>query len=383
MTEKLYYLDSHMREFSSSVLACGKCKKGYEVTLQRTAFFPEGGGEPCDTGYIGSVRVIDVFERGEDVIHVTDSPVEPGNEYSCVIDWDKRIRSMRHHTAEHIISGIVHSMYGYENVGYHLGADGVIIDFSGFLTKEEIAEVEKRSNEAVMANVPIKCWFPDSEVLSSISYRSKLDLTENVRIVDIEGVDTCACCAMHVKRTGEIGLIKIHESIHRHDGVRMRMTAGLEAYSDYREKYESIGKISALLSAKACDTANAVEKFMNDKAAADRRCAELSRRLAELMAENPCIINDNIVFFESLLDADGLRCAVNAAMPKCSGICAAFSGNDSEGYKYIMGSVNVDMRAEAKTINAALKGRGGGQTTMIQGSLSSSRTEIEEFFKNR
>ena len=296
---------------------------------------------------------------------------------------DKRIRSMRHHTAEHIISGIVHSMYGYENTGYHLGADGVTVDFSGFLTKAQIAEVERLANEAVMANIPVTGWFPEDAVLGTLSYRSKLDLTENLRIVDIDGIDSCACCAVHVKRTGEIGLIKIHESIHRHDGVRMRMTAGGEAYGDYREKYESVGKISALLSAKPSDTAAAVEKFMSDKAAADRRCAGLSRRLGELIAESVPSGAEKALFFEPLFDGDGLRAAVNAAMEKCAGICAAFSGSDTDGYKYVIGSRTLDLRSEAKSINAALKGRGGGQSSMIQGSASASRAEIEAWFKTK
>lgn len=380
MTEKLYYKDSHMSIFTARVLSCEKSADGYRVILDGTAFFPEGGGQLYDTGTLGSVNVLRVFEENGEAVHITDGALCVGESVDGMIDWDTRFKRMQSHSGEHIVSGIVHSRYGFDNVGFHMGADGVIVDFDGFLTPEQLSEVEEEANRVITADVPVTAAIYSPDEIKNISYRSKLDLKENVRLVTIEGCDVCACCAPHVSRTGEIGVIKILDSIRRKDGVRIRMLAGKDAFSDYRQKSKSVSEISALLSAKTDAVTGAVERVLREKEKLSWDMGSIIRRMAELITENADATSGNMVFFEPLFDTEGLRLLVNAAMPKCGGICAAFSGTDEDGYKYVMGSSLHDLRAEAREINTALSGRGGGTPEMIQGSVNAKSEDIRRYF---
>ena len=213
MTERLYYSDSHLYKFTAKVTSCEAKGGGYCVTLDRSAFFPEGGGQRGDAGYIGGVRVIDTQEAAGEVFHIAEAPLAVGESFDCELCWDTRFSRMQSHSGEHVVSGIVHNLYGFDNVGFHMGADGMIVDFSGFLSDDEIRDIELRANRVIWDNRRVTASFPEPDELKNIEYRSKLELTENVRIVEIEGVDLCACCAPHVSFTGEIGLIRILESI--------------------------------------------------------------------------------------------------------------------------------------------------------------------------
>lgn len=243
-TEKLYYIDSHMFAFEAKVLDCRREKSGWAVTLDRTAFFPEGGGQLADTGYIGSVRVTDVQERGGEILHYTDAPLEPGLAVSCRLDDEQRLRRMQNHSGEHIVSGLIHGGYGYDNVGFHMGAECMTIDFSGELDWEQLMDIEQRANETVRADIPVHVWFPDTEELAQLEYRSKLELTENVRIVEIGDVDRCACCAPHVSRTGEVGVIKILDCQRHRGGVRVSVVCGMDAVEDYRAVQTGVTAVS-------------------------------------------------------------------------------------------------------------------------------------------
>ena len=380
MTEKLYYKDGHINCFSAVVISCIKTEDGYEVVLDKTAFFPEGGGQLSDTGKLGAVNVLHVFERESEVIHLTDGELPVGETVKGCVDWDVRFNRMQSHSGEHIVSGVVHSKYGFNNVGFHMGTDGVIVDFDGYMTADELSYVELEANRIITANVPISNKFPTSEELKNMDYRSKLELTENVRLVTIEGCDVCACCAPHVSHTGEIGLIKILESIRRKDGVRIRMLAGENALEDYRKKSDSVSAVSALLSAKSDSIATAVERVLTEKEKLAWDMGSLCRRMVEMMTQNLECLPGNMVFFEQLFDNESLRLLVNAAVSKCGGICAAFAGSDEDGYKYVMGSLSNDLREASKSINSALSGRGGGTPEMIQGSVRAARADIERYF---
>ena len=159
MTEKLYYIDSHMHRFTAVCTACRDTGGRYAVTLDRTAFFPEGGGQLADTGSIGQVRVLDVHERGGEVWHYTAVPLEPGREYECALDYEQRLRRMQNHSGEHVVSGHIHALYGADNVGFHMGTEFMTIDLSRELTWDELMEVEHRANETVRADLPVKTWF--------------------------------------------------------------------------------------------------------------------------------------------------------------------------------------------------------------------------------
>ena len=382
MTEKLYYIDSHMKAFTATVLACEPVKDRFEIALDRTAFFPEGGGQAGDSGFIGETAVFDTHEKNGDVMHYVNQPILVGSTLDGRIVWEKRFRRMQNHSGEHIVSGLVHKKYGYSNVGFHMGADFVTIDFDGFLTPEQLAEIEREANYAVAANYKVTATFPNPEVLKTLEYRSKLELTENVRIVEIENTDICACCAPHVNSTSEVGLVKILSSGRRRrggDGVRITMLCGLDAYENFVRTHDNNAAISMLLSAKREETAAAVERVLAEQERLKQRNAELCRALAHLRAETIEPSDGNIVIFNSVLDEPALRELINGAVTKCSGLAAVFSGSDEAGYRYIIGSRKIDLRAAAKQINSGINGRGGGSSEMIQGSCKESAENIQKF----
>ncbi|MGM9521413.1 MAG: alanyl-tRNA editing protein [Oscillospiraceae bacterium] len=380
MTEKLFYKDSHMRSFDAAVISCCMVGDTYETELDRTAFFPEGGGQSADTGVLGGVKVLYTFNDGERIVHRTEGPLEPGARVTGDIDWSKRFKNMQKHTAEHILSGLVHGRFGYNNVGFHMGDDGVILDFDGYISPEELSEIEWEANKIVMENHPVRAYFPDEGELKNIKYRSKLELTKDVRIVEIAGCDVCACCAPHVSNTGEIGSIKIFESLRRKGGVRLRMLSGMDAYEDYCRKASSAAKISALLSAPQNGITEAVKHTIEQRDELSYALGGLKRELIALRTDRILPCEGNMVFFEPSFSPEELRLLVNSALPKCGGICAGFSGSDGVGYKYVMASSSCDLRAMSREINSAIAGRGGGKPEMISGSAAADEETIRKFF---
>lgn len=382
MPVKLYYEDSHLAEFTARVLTCGKTENGFAVTLDRTAFFPEGGGQSADTGVIGGARVLDAQEKDGEILHYTDAPLTPGETYACRIDWAQRFSRMQNHSGEHIVSGLVHKLYGYDNVGFHMGAECVTIDFNGELTGDDLAEVERLANEAVTKNLTVTAAFPTPDELAKTDYRSKKELLGAVRLVTIEGVDVCACCAPHVTRTGEIGAVKFLGSMRHRGGVRIDMVSGGMAYEIFRREHESVAAISAALSAKQTGVCEAVERLMDENGTLRLKIGDLARELVAARLSAMEYREGNICIFDSVLPEAALRELVNGTEAKCSGIAAAFSGSDASGWRYIIGSESVDLRAAARTINAGIGGRGGGTARMIQGSATKSMLEIRNFLNN-
>ena len=380
-TEKLYYKDSHCFEFTALVLDCRETAKGPALILDRTAFFPEGGGQLADTGSLGVVKVLDVHEKEGEILHYCDGPLMPGERVEGRLDAEQRLVRMQNHSGEHVVSGLAHKLFGCENVGFHMGEDFVTIDFDRELSREQLMEIETLANRAVREDLPVSCTFPEPEALKSLEYRSKLELTENVRIVEIPGVDRCACCAPHVERTGEIGLIKVLDWERHRGGLRLSLACGMLALRDYRVKQENISAISQALSSKRHETAAAVERLLQEQQKSKERIAALSLELARYMAEDREETEGNICVFDSVLDEVALRELVNLLMEKCRGIAAAFSGDDRRGYRYIMGSRELDMRSLAKELNSLIEGRGGGKARMIQGSASASASAIAAVFE--
>ncbi len=380
-TEKLYYIDSYMKEFNATVHSCVKCVNCWEIILDKTAFFPEGGGQKADSGYIGDAFVFDVQEINGEIIHYAENEVEIGKEYHCTINWDTRFSRMQQHSGEHIVSGIVNSIYGYDNVGFHMENDYVTIDFNGELDRSQLDDIEDRANKAIYENYNIKCFFPDKNELDKIQYRSKLDLIEYVRLVEIENVDLCACCAPHVKKTGEIGLIKILEFMRHRGGVRLTVKSGFDALKDYRNKYTSVYEVSNLLSSKQEEITSSVERIKNDLDNLYREYHNYKLSVAEDAKMMLVSKNDCSYFITSNFDADMMRLLVNFGMEKSS-LSIVFSGDDDNGYSYIAGSLKLDMKEFAKKINSALNGRGGGRDTMIQGKVSGKKDDILRFVDN-
>ena len=378
MTKRLYYEDAYCREFDARVTDCREGKRGWEVTLDQTAFYPEGGGQPADEGTLGEAKVLDVKEGGEEVIHLCDRPLEPGSTVHGTLDWDRRFRFMQQHSGEHIFSGIVHRIFGYDNIGFHMGKDCVTVDFSGMLSEEDIAQVERAANEAVLADLEILEDYPSREELGGLDYRSKKELEGQVRIITIPGSDVCACCGTHVKRTGQIGPIKAVASEHYKTGIRISLQIGWKALEDYEEKHRNIKEISALLSAPPQETAEAVRKLQEQlqelKAA---NVALKQKQLDRLVEEVPEGTGRVIRFVEDLNPVE-VRMLADRLAQKADFV-AVFSGNDGEGYKYVMCSASMDVAALGKKFNEALNGRGGGRNPMVQGSVMAERAKIEEF----
>lgn len=377
-TEKLFYKHSHMAEFAATVLSCEAGKAGYQVVLDQTAFFPEGGGQSGDRGRLNGVEVFDTHEKDGVVYHYTKEPLEPGTQVEGRLDFEERFSRMQQHTGEHIVSGIVHSLYGYDNVGFHLGADVTTLDFNGELTPEQVEDVELRANRAVFANLPVQIQYPTKEELKSLEYRSKIEIEGQVRIVSVPGYDICACCAPHVDRTGEIGLIKVLSCDRHRGGCRVTIVCGMRALSDYRIRQKSVTEVSVALSAKPDKIGEAVLHLKEQQAKTKEQlnrmqAVYLQQKLADITVADRCVF-----IFEEELDNIAARNFVNDAMEKCKGVCGTFIGTDETGYRYILGSRTVDMREFSKKLNASFQGKGGGKPEMVQGSLTGREEEIRK-----
>lgn len=380
-TEKLYYSDSYIKEFDAVVISCDKTEKGYKVVLDKTAFFPEGGGQQADTGFIGDAVVSDVQEADEVIYHYIDKELTVSDEYTCKINWEQRFLRMQSHSGEHIVSGVVRSLFGYDNVGFHMEEDYVTVDFSGELTREQLDEVEEKTNRYIYDNIEIECFFPNENEIESLDYRSKLDLKEGVRLVRIGKADLCACCAPHVKRTGEIGVVKILDFMRHRGGVRIVMKSGLKALYDYREKYTSVYDVSVMLSSKQYEIASYVEKKIKENESLHRSFNDFKMQIAENDKENLYYIGDVAVFVTSFYDSDMMRELANYGMTQRE-ICVILSGNEENGFSYVAGSLNFDLMKFAKHFNSALNGRGGGRGTMIQGKVAATKENITNYFNN-
>ena len=456
-TIRLFDLDSHQTEFTAAVVCCmpvpeaqnkqtkdrdavpfseGESqfpkygisaadipqfpkteKNHYLVVLDRTLFFPEGGGQAADTGVLvfspaasaqmpapspsdtetkepsmedpetpalpssadlrdTVIHVLDVREKNGVIFHLTDRPVPVQSTVDGRIDWEKRFDRMQQHSGEHIFSGLVHSLFGYDNVGFHLGEEETTLDFSGPLTDEQISEVELEVNHAVAADLPILVHYPSRSELSSWSYRSKIEIEGQVRLVEIPGYDVCACCAPHVSHTGEIGLVKAVRWMNHRGGVRITILCGMRALADYCAKDRSVKEISVLLSSKETRISSAVRHLQEEIYALRGRIMQLTtERLDRELAALPAKEQDPLFILEEL-PSDQVREFVNQLTARCSGVCCVFYGSDEKGYSYILGSRSTDLRPLCKEMNAALNGRGGGRPEMVQGSVKADADSI-------
>ncbi len=377
-TEKLFYQDAYLKETTAKVLECRKGKHGYEIVLNRTCFYPEGGGQPGDRGTLNGIPVTDTHEKDGMVLHYTDSPLEPGTEVTAVIDWARRFDLTQQHSGEHMVSGVVHRIYGYDNVGFHMGADMVTIDFSGELTEQQLREVETEVNQRIWLDDAVKCWYPSPEELKEIPYRSKKELTGKVRVVEFPGADICACCGTHVAHTGEIGLVKIVSVEKFHSGVRVEMLSGGRALRYLTAVQDQNRQVSQLLSAKVMETAKAVKNLADEAERLRQQVyamenAQFAAKAEQLRGQG------NVLVKMDGLSADGVRRAAIAIQETCGGRAAVFSGDEENGYKYAVGEPDGNLRDWVKELNGALHGRGGGKPGFVQGSVAAKWDEIVAF----
>lgn len=377
MTERLFDTDSHLSEFTATVLSCHKTEKGYAVLLDRTAFFPESGGQGCDLGVIGDAAVLDVQETEEGILHYTDRAV-PTGQADCKIDFARRFRHMQNHSGEHIIAGLIHRLYGFENIGFHLGEE-VTADFNGLLDRNQIEEIERLANKAVFQNVPFFCWYPAADELSALSYRSKEGISGAVRLVKIEGYDLCACCAPHVKFSGEIGLIRITDFYKNKGGTRLVLKCGSDALADYREKEENTRGISVLLAVKQNETFAGVQSLSETLKTAKYEISQLKKRLIE--AKSAAFRPERAVtaLFEEGLDGKELQLFADLLHKKHGGIRAVFSGQEG-GLSFAICGEEKELEPFFAALKSRFPVRGGGRGGILQGTLSATKEELLAFF---
>lgn len=386
MTEKLFDRDSYITEFNCKVIDLYTVNNKIYIETDRTAFFPEGGGQTSDIGKLGIANVENVQNINGKIFHFVENSEENvdfftiGKEIKGEICWKKRFSDMQQHSGEHIFSGIVHSLYGYDNVGFHLGSEVVTLDFNGVLTKEDVCKVELLVNKAVWDNSEVKVTFPSDEELALIDYRSKKEIDGQVRLVEFPGVDICACCAPHVKNTGEIGIVEVVNFEKYKGGTRVSILCGERALADIRHKLDENHAVSVLMSAKERETAQAVERIKKEKESLDYEIVGLKREILSLKLAS-VKADKRIIIFDSSLEGKMLQDFALSLMEKAEEFVCCFSGENGQ-YRYCMVSDKLDPLPYAKAMNEKFSGRGGGRGGIVQGSVTGEEAEIREFISD-
>ena len=380
--EKLYEQDPYRTHFSAQVLSCVEGAKGWEIVLNQTAFYPEGGGQPYDQGTLGGVSVQEVHQRDGHVVHTCSAPLTVGSSVEGSIDWTRRFDLMQQHSGEHIVSGLAHAMYGCDNVGFHLGADVITIDFNVELTWEQVQALEDAANRYLWEDRPVQITYPSPEELACLEYRSKKALEGAVRIVSFPGADVCACCGTHVSSAGQVGVVKLISCQKFRTGVRLELLCGGRAWTYLSQIWTQNHHISQLLSAKPLKTASAVQRLLDETQALKARVQALEEARFSALAQQYRGAGDVLVW-EPGLSPNSLRRLTDAVQAACGGRCACFSGQDEAGYQYAIGLPGGDLRPLVRDLNQALYGRGGGKPDFVQGAVQASKADIEAFFAGR
>lgn len=382
MTEKLYYQDAYATTFTAKVLACTEEKKGYQVILDRTLFYPEGGGQPADMGTLGGAKVLDVHEKDDIIAHTTDKPLEIGADVTGEIDWAHRFDLMQNHSGEHILSGVICGKYGCDNVGFHMGKESITIDLNTKIPEEDLPRLEEKANEAIWRNVPVGIRYPSKEELDKMEYRSKKELEGQVRIVNVGEYDCCACCGTHVKLAGEIGQIKIIGSQNYKGGTRLELLCGRRALQDYRKKNDVANETGRLLSVPAVQTDGAVKNLLAERDGLVQELNRLKWELFSLKAERVPVGTENILFFGDGLNSKDMTHFADLLLRKGAKRTAVFS-QSGEGYAFVLLSGEQDAREFAEEMKAAFGCKGGGKPDAVQGRVTAERAALQAFFADK
>ncbi len=378
-TNKLFYADTSLREFSAVVVDCFQGKKGFEIELDATAFYPEGGGQAADKGTLNGAPVLHVHEEGERVLHLLEKPLTVGQTVTGIVDYDHRFDLMQQHTGEHIVSGIINARYGYHNVGFHMGWDSITIDFDGVIPAEDLPEIEALANAAVYRNIPLHIWTPSPEELPDVPYRTKRALPWPVRIVEVPDYDSCACCGLHVARTGEIGLIKLFSIVKFRSGVRIEMLCGKRAFDFLSRSHEQNRLVSAAFSAKILETGEAAGRMNELLESQKRRIAELETVVFRSLADRCAGLGDTLLLREGL-DSVGVRKLADLVADRCGGTAAVFSDNGDGSFGYCLIRKGGDLRSFNKEMTGVLNGRGGGKPECQMGTVRCTREGVLKHF---
>lgn len=368
MTNKLYYISSTIFEFYATVTSCQKADKGYNITLNETAFFPESGGQCCDTGFIGEAKVLYVFEDNDEVIHTVDKEIKVGTNLLCTLDKNKRFRNMQNHTGEHIISGLIHKYFGFDNVGFHLGEENVTCDFNGKLSREDLLKIEREANEAVVKCRSVTAWFPTDLELENLNYRCKSEIDGAVRVVKINDYDVCACCAPHVENCGQIGIIKILDFEAYKGGTRVNIKCGFDALEDYNDKYSNVLSISALLSAKQSEVFLATKHLKEENDSLKQQIKHLKEQILRKIAEDYSLTDSIIIYKHSENDMNELRIIADALANKTNKFALVYYAYENNCCFSAI-SKNHSLINLAKVLRENYNARCGGKDGIIQGNV--------------
>ncbi len=378
-TIRLYDADGYATRFEARVLSCEKGKDGNNcLILDQTLFFPEEGGQSCDKGRINGIEVLDVQKKNGVICHTVTDGFETGSTVKGEIDWEHRFSNMQQHSGEHIFSGTVKRLYGSNNVGFHLSDQIVTMDFDTPLTVKQLEEAEWEANRAITENIEVLVSYPSAEELAGLDYRSKIEIEEQIRIVTIPGYDVCACCAPHVRRTGEIGLIKIMSVQNHKGGVRVSMLCGFRALLAFREKNRIVSVLTGSLSTNQEALPGQTEKMKQSIYSLKNQLAQAKQELLLRKLEEIPETEENVLIFETGLDTAVMRNGVNELVKKHTGICGIFSAKEEGGYHYIIGSSSRDCREVAGRMKEELSAKGGGSSAMIQGSVEAEEEEVKK-----
>lgn len=390
-TEKLYDEAPYQTEFTAhiqEVRASGHTQEDgvryLDIVLNRTLFFPEEGGQSCDRGILGGAQVTDVQLHGDEIVHTIKCSADeaagfvPGLALKGMIDWEHRYDNMQNHSGEHILSGLIHSRFGYDNVGFRLGSETMTLDLSGMLTPRQVLDIEREANAVVWQNLKIHCEYPDPETLHSLDYRSKREVDGPVRIVTIPGVDVCACCAPHVARTGEIGMIKIiHMMKNASRGIRLTAVCGKRALYEMEKRQSILEDVSHLTNKNQSEVADGVRHLLDENRQLSWDMKQLQIRMAKMEIDQIPAQKEHVFLFTDPMDNIVQREMVNHLCDTHPGACGVFAGSDADGWHYIMADHSGDIRPLNDALRRELDARGGGKPEMVQGSVRAVRQQIE------
>lgn len=382
MTEKLYYLDAYATKFTAKVLECTEEKKNWKVVLDRTLFYPEGGGQPADMGTLGGVKVLDVHEKNDIITHTTDKPLEVGAVVEGEIDWERRFDLMQNHSGEHILSGVICAKYGCDNVGFHMGKEMITIDLNTKIPEEDLPWLEEKANEAIWNNVPVGIRYPSKEELDALDYRSKKELEGQVRIVNVGEYDCCACCGTHVKLAGEIGQIKIISSQNYKGGTRLELLSGKRALQDFRKKNDVSAQAGQLLSVPAEKVDGAVKNLLAERDDLIQTLNQLKWKYFNLKAEQVAEGTENILFFGDGLNSKDMTHFADLLLKKGAKRTAVFS-KAGDGFAFVLLSTEKDGRDFTDAMKEPFACKGGGKPDAVQGRVVGEKKAIQAFFEER
>lgn len=382
MTEKLYYQDAYATKFTAKVLECTEEKQGYQVILDKTLFYPEGGGQPADMGTLGSVNVLDVHEKNDIIAHTTDKPLKVGAEVEGEIDWERRFDLMQNHSGEHILSGVICGKYGCDNVGFHMGKESITIDLNTKIPEADLPWLEEKANEAIWTNAPVGIRYPSKEELDALEYRSKKELEGQVRIVNVGEYDCCACCGTHVKLAGEIGQIKIIGAQNYKGGTRLELLCGKRALQDYRKKNDVANEAGRLLSVPGVKADGAVKNLLAEKDELIQTLNQLKWKYFTQKAEQVAVGTENILFFGDGLNSKDMTHFADLLLKKGAKRAAVFSKN-GEGFAFVLLSTEKDARTFADEMKEPFGCKGGGKPDAVQGRVTADKKELKVFFEGK